>query len=386
MTRTRLFLSSIAIAIVAALGQSLADEEKGRPRLANTIEIKTADDTAEWSKSVNGLQARISFKHMSVANGSPRVATYLHLRNTAGVNDPIKFYWRPEKATYRAIDAAGKAVPVRGLEYSGPGPMEADLIIPYEGTLSFNISGQGLGIPGDMAAVLDLGVNSCIIYPEDGPCFLQAAIEIADDKKRDSPRSWHGRLELPPVAIPLKVEQPDPATVEALIQKLGQEMVGGNGTESEKARRELSLIVDERVVPWYAKAIETNSYELKFAALDRLSKFKSDEAFIALKKGMTTQGADIANCSTAALAAQSAASVRLATANAFARSPHPDAISQLLTMWNDPYPEIRISVLHALGKMNTDDSLALLRKMSKDSDERVRTEARRYLELQSLKP
>ena len=125
---------------------------------------------------------------------------------------------------------------------------------------------------------LDFGSNSYIISPEVGPCFLQLVIEIADDKKIDNPRSWHGRLELPPVAIPMKVEQPDPAKADELIRKLGLAMVTGKGTESEKARRQLSLIADDRVIPWYSKAMDTNNYELKFAALDRLSRFKGDEA------------------------------------------------------------------------------------------------------------
>ena len=357
MVVSRLALTSIVIAaIVAASDQRLASEEKSKQDSASTIR-KTAADNNEsgWSESVACLQARISFKHQSVFNGTPRVATFLHLRNTSDVINPMKFSWLPDKATYRVTDAAGKEIPRGSMNYSGPGQMSADLIIPYEGTLSFNISGQGLGIPGDMAAALDLGEHSYSISPEVGPCFLHVVIEIADDKKLDSPRSWHGRLELPPVAIPMKVEQPDPAKVEALIRKLGQQMVTGTGAKSEKARRELSLISDERVVPWYVKAIDTNDYELKFAALDRLSRFKGDEALRGLIKGMSTQAADIDNCSTEALAAQLAANIRVATAQALARSTHPEA-------------------------------LALLKKMSEDPNQNVRTEAQQYLKLRGAKP
>ena len=293
MVLARLVFAGIVVATsVAASGQQLASKDEITQNSASTTRQTAADNNeSRWSESVAGLQACISFKQKSVFNGTPIVTTYLHLRNTSDVINPMKFRWRPEKATYRITDTTGKEIPHGGLDYSGPAQIEADLIIPFEGTLSFNISGQGLGIPGDMVAALDFGTNSYIISPEVGPCCLQLVIEIADDKKIDSPRSWHGRLELPPVAIPMKVEQPDPAKADELIRKLGLAMVTGTGYESERARRELSLIADDRVVPWYVKAMDKNNYELKFAALDRLSRFKGDEALSGLKKAMSTQGA-----------------------------------------------------------------------------------------------
>ena len=62
-----------------------------------------------------------------------------------------------------------------------------------------------------------------------------------------------------------------------------------------------------------------------------------------------------------------------------------DARKLLLPMWEDPYDEVRIDVVHALGKMETPESLEMLEKMSHDSDRIVREEALRYLNLRTEK-
>jgi hypothetical protein len=210
-------------------------------------------------------------------------------------------------------------------------------------------------------------------------------LEIAAAKENGlSTRNWQGRIELPPVPIPTSIAQPKGTTADELIRRLGLKLVGGNRSESQEASRALSLIADERVIPWYVKAMDTNDYDLKFAALDRLSKFQGDEALAGLKKGMTTQGADIGiPIADAAGRRDLAENVRHAAAGALAGSPHPDARRLLLTMWNDPSRGVRITVLHALGEMKTEESLALLRRMTEDSDEMVRGEARRYLALRT---
>ena len=190
---------------------------------------------------------------------------------------------------------------------------------------------------------------------------------------------WHGRLDLPPVRIPRTPAPLDPRRVEQTIRDLGKRLLDKNCQISEEAARALSLIDDERVIPCYLKAMDTDSYHLKFVALDRLARFNSDEALRGLRKGMTTQGSDIGNCSNATVAAELANNIRTAAAQALARSPHPDARQLLLSMWDDPYAGVRLDVVHALGKMQSEESLSLLKKMSKDPDERVGGEALRYL-------
>ena len=121
--------------------------------------------------------------------------------------------------------------------------------------------------------------------------------------------------------------------------------------------------------------------------MDALAKFKHDDALRGIKAGLVTQAADMrAHATTDALAGQLADNIRHSAAVALSRSPHPEAMKLLLSLWQDPYYAVRIDVLHALGKMKSAEALELLRKMSTDSNETVRNEALRYLKLRTEKP
>ncbi len=341
-----------------------------------------------WSQTVNGLQARITLKRSAVSNGTPIISTYLELRNVSNLAAPMRLAWASEKMKFRVIDANGRELPAAMGKGNWRSLGKQNLVIPNRGTLSFDISSRGLGIPGDQAGLIDLGSTyNWVFKHKEKDYYLRAVLKIPEDKHdRDRRSWWHGQIEMPPVRVPLKPEPVDPAKLGERIRKLGGKMLATDFAASEKAVRALSLIDDERVIPWYLKAMDTNRYGLKFAALDRLSRFNSDEALRGLKKGMTTRGADIGNCTTDAVADQMADNIRHTAAAALARSPHPEARNLLLSMRNDPSSAVRITVLHALGRMDSAESLMLLKKMSKDHDEGVRKEALRYLKLRESPP
>lgn len=158
-------------------------------------------------------------------------------------------------------------------------------------------------------------------------------------------------------------------------------MLVKHGRRAEAARHALSLIDDTRVIPWYVKAIKTDSYSLKFNALDRLSRLEGDEALEGLMIGMTTQGKDIGNCTTPAVAESSAVNIRHMAVSALARRPHPKAKALFLSMQDDPAIAVRIKVIQAAAKMKTPESQALLERHTHDPDAMVRDEAVRLLEL-----
>jgi hypothetical protein len=156
-------------------------------------------------------------------------------------------------------------------------------------------------------------------------------------------------------------------------------LLSKNGNESAEAQRQLSLIDDDRVIPWYVKAVATDDYELKFAALDRLGRLNSAEALAGVKVGMTTQGKDIGNCTTAAVAEQCAENIRVEAAHALARSPQPDAKRLLMTMAEDPSKSVRLTAMQSCAAMNTPEGWAIVSKATNDADEMVRGEAARLL-------
>lgn len=368
------------ILVVAALAVSAS------PAAGQDVSIAPASEH-QWSKPEGGLRARIVLKRTEVLNGTPIVSTFLVLQNVSDVMNPLKVVWSHEKIKVRMVDAAGQEVRhPAGVSYDGPmlGPME--LLLPFHGELSFDISCRGAGIAGDKGALIDLGAeNTFIIERGEAERFLKATLEIERSSSTlDSiARPWSGRLDLPPVKIPLTPDPLDAADLEARIRELGGRMLSNNSQESEDAVRALSLIDDLRVIPWYRKAMETDSYSLKFAAIDRLARVNSDDALAGLRFAAATRGGDIGNRSSIELGEQLANNIRTSAAQALARSPHPDAKKALLSMWQDPYHGVRISVLHELGKMDTPDSQELLRKLAGDRDPTVAQEAQRYLQLRT---
>ena len=65
---------------------------------------------------------------------------------------------------------------------------------------------------------------------------------------------------------------------------LGSTMFSKYGNESEEATDALDYVQDERVIPYFVRASETNRFGLKFSALHALSKFDNESAFVALQK------------------------------------------------------------------------------------------------------
>ena len=77
--------------------------------------------------------------------------------------------------------------------------------------------------------------------------------------------------------------------------------------------------------------------------------------------------------------------IRLEAACALTRSPHSEAKKLLLSMWNDPYFGVRITVLHA-GQDGFRGIVGGASEDAQDPDDRVRNEALRYLGLASKGP
>lgn len=184
----------------------------------------------------------------------------------------------------------------------------------------------------------------------------------------------------------------DEAKIGDIIDHLGSAMFGTYINESEieglddvmvreylskyvnkptEAFRALDYVHDERAIPHFLKALEPNGHGLKSSALHALSKFNNESAFMALQKGLETEGENN--------------SIHLAAAWGLIRSPHPEAIPYLLSKRRHPYEGVRMTVLHVLDEMKPEEAIPILMDMVHDESERVSTEAKRYLKLLSKK-
>ena len=278
---------------------------------------------------------------------------------------------RPENYVLTAVDPKGQTVPVLD---AGPtmGGIEGPQKIPAKG-----IWNRRLFLP-HWVKLTQAGEYTIT-------CRTVLKVSPASDG------NWEPNQETTDVSVEtstqLTVVALDDSRMGVVINSLGAKMLGAGSDASEEAIRCLAAIEDERVIPFFNEAASSGNYGLRFAALNALSKFGSDDALRGIKKGMAIQTSDMmANATTEEVARQLAANLRHAAAVALSNSPHPQAQSLLLSMWKDPYYGVRIDVLHALGKMDSPESLQMLRKMADDANEIVRNEALRYIDLRSNSP
>jgi hypothetical protein len=362
---------------------------KGAPWLllislaASTTARGNDDDAEGWSEPSNGVRGRLVMRCSHVINGTMIVATHVELKNVWDVANALAVDVSDKHFTFRVTDAEGKDLPDSPAIFSGIQAPLPDLILPFDGSIRFRIGPRGFGIAGDKAALLDLGPNFGREIPKDGKTyFLRGVFEVPKmPNNRTGPAvRWQGRIELPPVRIPTQPDPIDPATLGPIIEAVGARLVTGD----ESAVREMSLIDDPRVAPWYIKAVQTRNYSLKLTALDRLSRMEGDDALSGIEIGMRTMASDIANTNTLALAVTSAEAVRHSAALALARSPHPRARSLLFSMEKDPARSVRLTVVQAAARINTPESLAIVQRGTQDNDGTIRREATRLLNAQNL--
>ncbi len=336
-------------------------------------------DNAPWSTESNGLQARLSMRRLSIMGGTARIATYLEIKNASGGSALIL---KSCPLTFTLTDSEGRDVPMTGGAFDGPYGDPPPLLLPQDSTLRFRIGPSGWGIGGDQAAALDLGIRYYWTIPHDGKSyFLQGTLKLPPQKrdKKDKGIPWEGKLDLPRVRIPTEPDVIDPKTIGPRIDELGPKLFDPHYNVSESAIDELSLIDDPRVIPWYIKAVKSDSYSLRFAALDRLCRMEGDEALAGLKIGMSTSGADMGHCTTKEGAEGLAVNIRHSAAIGLARSVHPQAKALLWTMEKDASYAVRLTVIQTAATVDTPEALAILQRGTKDADKMVQDEAGRLL-------
>ncbi len=184
----------------------------------------------------------------------------------------------------------------------------------------------------------------------------------------------------------LQVQPPDPEQMGRLIADLGETMVRAEGNKpGDEATITLAWIDDPRVVPYFRRAFALRSYALKFIAVQVLARFATDEAFEGLRLAMQTRAADFDSTSGEPLP-EVAAKIRSAAAAALSRSKHPRAREFLLNFRRDEVEEVRLTVLHAIGRLPPAEALPLVREMTADPSPRVSEEARHYVAALSRHP
>ena len=151
-----------------------------------------------------------------------------------------------------------------------------------------------------------------------------------------------------------------------LVEELSQKALVCDQSDSVNATLRLAALEDERAVKQLAALMsKCKNASIKYTALAGLSKFRTDEAFEALRAAASDPDEDF----------------RTVVVNELGRNKHPKAYALVVSMRHDSYYGVRLMVLHALESKNTETSRRLAWEMTNDEHPMVRNEALQFFQL-----
>lgn len=267
---------------------------------------------------------------------------------------------RPESFTVEAVDEQGRKATLPdaghsmgGISVANPLPPQGE--VPFELFLPHWASDLQ---PGRYRITIR---RRCELVP-DGQDAFRAKPETVDVAAQTT----------------LQVVAADPAKIGELIEEWGPKLLGQHSEDSERAAKMLRALRDERVIPWFIKLLDQPSGSRKLTACDGLAPYGTDTSLAALKRAMQTTADEIRDTTTRELAESSADAVHHAAIVALSANPHPEAAQFVLAQASDRYWGVRITVLHLAAKLKTKEAREVIERLTKDTNENVRSEALRY--------
>ena len=166
-----------------------------------------ADDEATWSKSVNGLRARLVIPAHEERGLDPEVWIYLEIQNNLAVLGNRKVYFTPGCLSLQITDETGQSPvpPNPPLTYDPTDPAadaSQPLILPFDSIIRFRINRHAASIPGEPRLVIDLpGAVAVIPSSDTHTYFLSGTLTIPEQPDHPA-MAWQGMLELPKIQVP----------------------------------------------------------------------------------------------------------------------------------------------------------------------------------------
>ena len=268
-------------------------------------------------------------------------------------------FGRPESFRVTVVDADGQQVrqPVAGMQTGGlVGPDE----LPAKGQYVFRLflpHWATFDKPGRYTMTIRRKLE--LVPFEDGVWVIDGKREIIDVSATTT----------------VSIIANDPVNLGKIIAKLGDTMLGDNYEQAERAEKVLIAMHDDRVVPYFVRRADQTYPSNCQAACRALGHYNDDRALETLNKIMKTTASDIDYATTRELAESSADNLRHSAIHAIRESPHPKAIPLLWTFANDPYHEVRLTILLKAAELHTPEAHSVIKKMTTDDNERVRNQA-----------
>ena len=155
-----------------------------------------------------------------------------------------------------------------------------------------------------------------------------------------------------PVAVKtkLKVVAGNEAKMSELVDFWGEKIITAEWEKSYEAIKALDFIGGKRIIKPLVKALNSEGISTREFIIRLLGKFADEEAFSAIVAQMGNEKAN----------------VRGVVAEALSFNKHPKAFEYLLKLKDDEDKFVRLSVMQALGRIGTTESIAILREMIKE--------------------
>jgi hypothetical protein len=163
-----------------------------------------ADDSAPWSSSLNGLQARLVLVQKPKQFGTRWLVPYIELRNVRDLANGMEVPCGSRHLKIELVDAEGRpvtdALQAAGIgNRSGPHADLGTIVLPYDSSIRISLECKNWGIPKAAAMVsTDSGAWS-ITDSGKGKVFLRATLSAA--KGEPEWKTWHGELQTPLLKI-----------------------------------------------------------------------------------------------------------------------------------------------------------------------------------------
>lgn len=151
----------------------------------------------EWSKPVNGLQARLAVENWR----DPMIGVFLELKNSADLLNTMLVPINADRIDFQLRNPEGELVPAPGFPRSGPVVTLKDFQLPYDSSLRFNLSVSTVGMSLNSNAMIALRSHVWVIPAGDfGRYELSGSFKVPRERGQNQ-TTWHGELQIPPVAV-----------------------------------------------------------------------------------------------------------------------------------------------------------------------------------------
>jgi hypothetical protein len=158
-------------------------------------------DEHPWSKSVNGLQARLELVEKPRLHGVRWLVPYLELRNVRNLASPMQVACDRPHLKIEVVDSNGEAVGnAWSMSRSGSIPMPGTISLPMDSQLRFSLECRNWGIPKGTGTMVSTDSGAWTFANEDnGKYFIRAKLSAEETQPRW--KQWSGVIETPLVPV-----------------------------------------------------------------------------------------------------------------------------------------------------------------------------------------